>query len=104
MTLELITSVSDFTKAIDSDKLVVIDFYADWCGPCKKLTPELTKVANDNKNINFYKINVDNVTEIANKYKIEMLPTIVYIKNGEEVYRTIGGNVMDICSAILKYK
>ncbi len=77
-------------EVLNSDKTVLIDFYADWCNPCKVLSPIVEEVANENKNIKVVKINIDEVQEIANQYGIMSIPTLVVIKNGEEVNRSVG--------------
>ena len=77
-------------EVLNSDKTVLIDFYADWCNPCKVLSPIVEEVANENENIKVVKINIDEVQEIANQYGIMSIPTLVVIKNGEEVNRSVG--------------
>lgn len=75
---------------LKSDKTVLIDFYADWCGPCKVMAPIVEKIANENQEIMVVKVNIDNETDIAVKYGIMSIPTFVVIKNGEEVNRVVG--------------
>ncbi len=77
-------------EVLKADKTVLIDFYADWCNPCKVLSPIVEEVANEEKDIKFVKINIDKAEEIANKYNIMSIPTLVVIKSGEEVNRSIG--------------
>ena len=67
-----------------------MDFYADWCGPCKMLSPVVEEVAQENSNIKVVKINVDESQEIAVKYQVMSIPTLVVIKNGNEVTRSVG--------------
>ena len=70
--------------------IVVLDFYADWCGPCKMLGVELEAFANENTDVKIYKINVDNNPEIARNYGVMTIPTLVLYKNGEIVNKHIG--------------
>ena len=78
------------SEVLESDKTVLIDFYADWCGPCKMLSPVVEEVAKENDNIKVVKINLDNSQDIAVEYGIMSIPTLVVIKNGQETNRSIG--------------
>ena len=69
---------------------VVIDFYADWCGPCKMLGIELEAFAKLNNDVKIYKINVDNNPEVARNYGVMTIPTLVLYKNGELINKHIG--------------
>ena len=77
-------------EVLNSDMPVLIDFYADWCGPCKMLSPVIEEVSQENSNIKVVKINVDESQEIAVKYQVMSIPTLVVIKNGNEVMRSVG--------------
>jgi len=79
------------TEVINSEIPVLVDFWAPWCGPCKSLTPKLEKMAPqfDGK-VKFVKMNVDDNREIAVKYGIRSIPTLVLIKNGEVASQTMG--------------
>ena len=77
-------------EVLKSDKKVLIDFYATWCGPCKTLKPRLKEVANENPEIKIVEIDVDKCTELAEKYGIQAMPTLVVIENGEEINRSVG--------------
>ena len=77
-------------EVLNSEKTVLIDFYADWCGPCKMLSPVVEEVAQENTDIKVVKINVDNAQELAVKYQIMSIPTIVVVKGGNEVTRSVG--------------
>lgn len=77
-------------EVLNSDRTVLIDFYADWCGPCKVLSPIINELANENDSVKFVKINIDEEQIIANKYGVMSIPTLVVIKDGEEVNRSVG--------------
>lgn len=77
-------------EVLQSEKPVLIDFYADWCGPCKMLSPMVDEVAKENQDIKVVKVNVDDAQELAMQYQVMSIPTLVIIKNGEEVKRSIG--------------
>ena len=85
-----VTSENFEEEVLKSDKTVLIDFYADWCGPCKMFSPIIESVANENEDIKVVKIDVDNAQDIAMKYQVMSIPTTVIIKNGQEVNRAVG--------------
>ena len=85
-----VTSANFEEEVLNSDKTVLIDFYADWCGPCKMFSPIVESVAEENEDIKVVKIDVDNAQDLAIKYQIMSIPTIVVIKNGQEVNRNVG--------------
>ncbi len=78
---------NNFKKLINNK--VIVDFYADWCGPCKMLSPVLDKISEE-ENIDIVKINVDNDPELAKEYGIMSIPTIIVFENGEEKNKNIG--------------
>ncbi len=67
-------------------ELVLVDFYADWCGPCQMLAPELERLS-DELGVKVVKINVDEVSELARRFRIMSIPTLLLYKNGEQVKR-----------------
>lgn len=79
-----------FEKVLKSEKKVLVDFYADWCGPCRMLSPVIEEVAKEFDDTQFYKINVDNAEEIARKYGVMSIPTIILFKNGELLNKEVG--------------
>ncbi len=82
---------SDFEKEVlQSEKPVLVDFYADWCGPCKMLAPIVDEIAEENQDIKVCRINIDENQDLAVEYGIMSIPTLVVIKNGKEVSRTVG--------------
>ena len=85
-----VTSSNFEEEVLNSDKTVLIDFYADWCGPCKMFSPIVESVAEENEDIKVVKIDVDNAQDLAIKYKVMSIPTLVVIKNGQEVNRNVG--------------
>ena len=77
-------------EVINSEKTVLLDFYADWCGPCKMMAPIVEKIAEENSNIKVGKINIDNEESLAIEYGVTSIPTFVVIKGGKEVDRIVG--------------
>ena len=85
-----VTNENFENEVLKSDKPVLIDFYADWCGPCKMLSPLVDQVAEENDDIKVVKVNVDEAQEVAVKYGVMSIPTLVVIKEGNEVNRSVG--------------
>lgn len=82
-----------FEERLNSVELLVVDFYAEWCGPCKVLGPIVDQVAseeNDGEKVAVTKLNVDETSTVAVKYGVRSIPTIIFFKNGEEVKRLTG--------------
>lgn len=77
-------------KVLDSQVPVLVDFYADWCGPCKELAPLLEEVASENRNVKFVKVNVDESPGLAARYKISSIPNLKVFKNGKVVAQFVG--------------
>lgn len=77
----------DFNEIIKNK--VLVDFYADWCGPCKMLAMEIEKVASE-IDIDIVKVNVDEEEDIARKYGVMSIPTLILFENGQELKKTIG--------------
>ena len=83
MSVKNLTS-SDFEAAITSAKGALVDFYAPWCGPCRMIAPLLDEIAAEmGDNTPIYKVNVDEAQDIAAKYQVAAIPTIIYFKNGK---------------------
>ena len=78
------------TEVIKNEKKVLIDFYADWCGPCQKLSPIVDKFAKEHSEIKVVRIDIDAQEDLADRYNIRSIPTLVVIENGEEINRVIG--------------
>jgi thioredoxin 1 len=91
-------------EVLDSQKAVLVDFYASWCGPCKMLAPVLEKIASSRADFNIIKVNIDASPELANKYQIEVVPTLVVFKDGKVVDKLIGfAEVDEITSVMSEY-
>jgi len=82
--------VNNKLDGFSNNKLLVLDFYADWCNPCQALAPVLDKIANDNQDITFLRINVDNNQDLSDKYNILSIPTLILINDGRVIETSIG--------------
>lgn len=77
-------------EVIKSDKLVLVDFFATWCPPCKMLAPVLEKISEDRKDFKILKLNTDENIQLSINYSIESIPTMIIFKDGIEMDRMIG--------------
>ena len=77
-------------EVLQSEKTVLVDFYANWCGPCKMLSPIVDEVAEEVKNVKVCKVNIDEARDLAIKYDIMSIPTLLVFKNGIVVNNSLG--------------
>ena len=81
----------EFLKIVKENELVIVDFWAPWCAPCMRQKPEIKKVAKRYAGrIVVVSVNVDDLPSIARKYRIEAIPTLIIIRDGQEVWRAVG--------------
>lgn len=90
MSIINLTKDSYHNEVMETEKVVVIDFWATWCGPCKMMAPVVEEVAKDYPDVKVCKVNVDEEPELSNAFKIVSIPTIVVIKNGEIIDSVVG--------------
>lgn len=87
----LVGTVDNFIEEVfQSDKTVLIDFYADWCGPCKKLSPIVSEIADERDDIKVVKVNVDQEQDVAIDFQVMSIPTLVVLKEGKVTNRAVG--------------
>ncbi|OBZ89757.1 Thioredoxin-1 [Choanephora cucurbitarum] len=89
-------NLSEFQALINQDKLVIVDFHATWCGPCKLIAPKLKNFAESYTDVVFAKVDVDEVPDVAGEYQVRAMPTIMYFKNGQKLDEVVGANVKSI--------
>jgi len=90
----------DFEKEVLKNKeTVLVDFYADWCGPCKMLGPILDDISND---VTVYKINVDDAEDLAKEYGVFSIPCVIAFKDGKEINRSVGLKSKDDILSMIK--
>lgn len=89
-------------EVLKSDKLVLIDFYADWCGPCKAMAPTLEKFAEDNKDkVKVVKINVDESPNLAGAFGVQSIPTLVTMKGNQAIFGVVGNQPRKVLDQLL---
>lgn len=82
-------------EVLNSDKPVLLDFYADWCGPCRMVGPIVSEIADERNDIKVGKINVDEQSELAAQFGVMSIPTLVVIKDGKIVNKAVGARPKD---------
>ena len=101
MALEF-TDASFKTDVLSSDKLTVVDFWAEWCGPCRMIAPSVEAVAEDYKDkAGVYKMNVDENMNVPQQYGIRGIPTLVVFKGGQEQERIVGAVSREAIAKVL---
>lgn len=102
MSIINLTKDSYHNEVMGTEKVVVIDFWATWCGPCKMMAPVVEEVAKDYPDVKVCKVNVDEEPELSNAFKIVSIPTIVVIKNGEIIDSVVGYRPKEDIEKIIK--
>ena len=92
----------NFAEVKASDKPVLLDFFATWCGPCRMIAPFIEQIAEEYPEYVIAKIDVDEEPELAQEFGIQSIPTLVVIKNGEVVNTAVGGRPKDAILALLQ--
>ncbi|MBQ7799955.1 MAG: thioredoxin [Oscillospiraceae bacterium] len=90
MSVKIITKENFEAEVLKSQKTVLIDFWATWCGPCQMLSPVVDEFAEENPEISVCKVNVDEQPELAMAFGIESIPTLVVMKGGKAVNKSLG--------------
>ena len=88
MTIKKITHKKEIN--LDTKDLIVIDFYADWCGPCQMISREIKEIAKQYKDLTIYKVNIDEFPDMAMEYDVLSIPTLLFIKDNEIKDEVIG--------------
>lgn len=102
MSIINLTKDSYHNEVMETEKVVIIDFWATWCGPCKMMAPVVEEVAKDYPDVKVCKVNVDEEPELSNAFKIVSIPTIVVIKNGEIIDSVVGYRPKEDIEKIIK--
>ena len=96
-----ITKENFDAEVMQSEKTVLLDFWADWCGPCRMLAPTIHEIAEERTDIKVGKVNVDNEPELAREFSVFSIPTLVAIKGGKIVGRAVGARPKEDILALI---
>ena len=88
-------------EVLNSEKPVLLDFWAPWCGPCRMVSPIVDEIAEERKDILVGKVNVDEEMELAAQFQVMSIPTLVVLRNGQVVSRTVGARPKDAILSLL---
>ncbi len=102
MSITVITKENFEAEVLHSEKPVLIDFWASWCGPCRMLSPLVDEIAEENSSIKVGKVNVDEQPELAQKFDVMSIPMLVAFKDGKAVNSSVGVQPKDSILALLK--
>ncbi|KAI5813319.1 thioredoxin TrxA [Pyronema omphalodes] len=100
----VIANKAEFAAAIAQDKLVVLDMHATWCGPCKQVAPKIEALAKEEPDVAFYKVDVDEVPDVAQELGVRAMPTFYFFKGGEKVAEVVGANIKAVTTAVSTHK
>ncbi|KAG6598472.1 thioredoxin H5-like [Cucurbita moschata] len=89
-------------QGIEAGKLIVVDFTASWCPPCRFIAPVFAEMAKAHVNVVFLKVDVDDLKEIAQKFEVTAMPTFVFLKGGAEVHRIVGADKVELGKKVLE--
>lgn len=101
MSITTVTAENFQQEVLESEKTVIVDFWAPWCGPCRNLSPAIDEIAEERTDIKVGKVNVDENKEFARQFKVMAIPTVLVFRNGEEVNRSVGPETKDEVLALL---
>ena len=93
---------SEFDELVKNNKTVVVDFFATWCGPCKMFSPILEKLSEEEKDVKVVKVDVDEEEDLAYRFGISSIPTVIIFKDGKPVSKAIGYRSLDQMKEMIK--
>ena len=98
----IVETIEEFDNLLKENEKVLVDFYADWCGPCKMMAPVVEELAEEKLDVTFAKVNVDNLGDVAQRYGIMSIPTLILFKDGEFASQTVGFQPKEALEAFLE--
>ena len=101
MSVLMITNDNFDEEVIKSDKPVLLDFWASWCGPCRMVSPVVDRIAEDRDDIKVGKINIDEQPELATQFEITSIPTLMIIKDGKVTNKAVGAFPREAIEALI---
>ncbi|SPJ12937.1 thioredoxin 1 [Plasmodium sp. DRC-Itaito] len=101
--VKIVTTQAEFDSIISQNELVIVDFFAEWCGPCKRIAPFYEECSKTYTKMVFIKVDVDEVSEVTEKENITSMPTFKVYKNGSSVDTLLGANDSALKQLIEKY-
>ncbi|CAN9509295.1 unnamed protein product [Ophioblennius macclurei] len=104
--VKYVENMKDFKQILEESegKLVVVDFTAQWCGPCKMIAPEFERLAKENQDVVFLKVDVDEAEDIAAHYGITSMPTFIFFRNQAQLQKFSGASREKLEETIQKFK
>ncbi len=101
MSVTTVTKENFRKEVLESEKPVLIDFWASWCGPCRMLSPAVDAIGQERPDVKVCKINVDEEYELASQFQVSSIPTLVVMKDGKRVNQSVGVRPKDAILAML---
>ena len=98
----LVVNKNNYEQIISSDKKVLLDFYADWCGPCRMVSPIVEEIAAENPQYIVGKVNVDDEPELAEKFGVSSIPMLAVLQNGQLINQSVGARPKPQILALLE--
>ena len=99
--MDIVKNTAEYDQILKENTSVFVDFYADWCGPCKMVGPLVEELAKEETSVKFVKVNVDDNPDIAQRYGIMSIPTLIAFKNGEIVGNILGFQPKEVLAELV---
>ncbi|MEA4874400.1 thioredoxin [Anaerorhabdus sp.] len=100
--MKIIETVQEFDELLKNKPAVIVDFFAEWCGPCKMIAPVLEDLSKEHTAVEFVKVDVDALGELAQRYGVMSIPALFVFKNGEIVHNTVGFQAKPALEGLIK--